>query len=132
VDAAIAGCLVQATVQQEMTNHAGTVTFLYWDAASGRTHELNSWGTIVPGLAPFRPIPLEKSVFSSSAPFALIPGFMPGLKAMYERFGSRPWSGLCEPAIRWAEEGHEVNSFEHRVMAGHVDLILHTESGRAH
>src|SRR2546423_11356394 len=57
VDAAIAGCLVQATVQQEMTNHTGTVTFLYYEAASGKTYQLNSMGTIVPDLAPFRPIP---------------------------------------------------------------------------
>ncbi|MBE2266595.1 MAG: gamma-glutamyltransferase, partial [Anaerolinea sp.] len=37
VDAAIAGCLVQATVQQDMTNHTGTVTFLYYEAKSGKT-----------------------------------------------------------------------------------------------
>src|SRR5438093_5236261 len=57
VDAAIAGCLVQATVQQEMTNHTGTVTFLMWEASSGRIHELNSMGTIVPDMKPFRRSP---------------------------------------------------------------------------
>ena len=29
-DAGVAGCLVQATVQQEMTNHTGTVDFIFW------------------------------------------------------------------------------------------------------
>src|SRR5262249_15013074 len=107
VDAAIAGCLLHATVQQEMTNHAGTVAFLYWEESTGRTYDLNSWGTIVPGRKPFRPIPEGKGAYATAgnAPFALIPGFMPGMKALHKRFASRPWAELCEPAIRWAEEG---------------------------
>src|SRR5262249_33781338 len=64
-------------------------------------------------------------------PFAVIPGFMPAMKQMYERFATRPWAELCEPAIRWAEEGHEVESFEHLVIAQTVDIFLYTESGRA-
>ena len=135
IDAAIAGCLVQATVQQDMTDHAGTISLLYWDSASGRMHELNGWGTIVPGVAPFRPIPAEKvhsGSFGPGAPFALIPGFMPALEAMHERFGSRPWSELCEPAIGWAEEGHEVNSFEHQALVENAPRLLYSESGRTH
>ena len=134
VDAAIAGCLVQAVVQQDMTNHTGTITFLFWEASSGRTYELNSPGTIVPGLKPFRPVPEGKGMYTTSyePPFAVIPGFMPGMRAMYERFATKPWAELCEPAIRWAEEGHEVESFEHLVIAQTVELFLYTASGRAH
>lgn len=134
VDAAIAACLVQAVVQQEMTNHTGTVTFLFWEAASGCVHELNSPGTIVPGLAPFRRVPKGKGMYTTDyePPFAVIPGFMPAMKQLYGRFATRPWPELCEPAIRWAEEGHEVGSFEHLVIAQTVDLFLHTPSGRAH
>jgi gamma-glutamyltranspeptidase/glutathione hydrolase len=133
-DAAVAGCLVQATVQQEMSNHAGSVTCLYWDASAGRVHDLNSRGTIVPGLAPFRRVPSGKGYYASlgEPPLAVIPGFMPGLKALYERFGTRPWSALCEPAIRVAEEGYEVGSFEQLVLGQTVDFFLYTASGRAH
>lgn len=53
VDAGIAGSLVQATVEPHMTNHAGTVTFLYWEAKTGKAHQLNSQGTLVPGLPPY-------------------------------------------------------------------------------
>jgi gamma-glutamyltranspeptidase / glutathione hydrolase len=132
VDAAIAGCLVQAVVQQEMTNHTGTVTFLFWEASTRKIHELNSPGTIVPGLAPFRRVPKGKGLYTSSyePPFAVIPGFMPAMKTMYERFATRPWAELCEPAIRWAEDGHTVDSFEHLVTAQTVELWLHTASGR--
>lgn len=133
VDAAIAGCIVQATVQQDMTNHTGTVTFLLWEAGSGKIHELNSMGTIVPDLAPFTRVPEGKGLYATGlSPYAVIPGFMPGLKALYERFATKPWVELCEPAIRWAESGHEVGSFEHLVMAQTVDFFLHTPSGRAH
>jgi gamma-glutamyltranspeptidase/glutathione hydrolase len=134
VDAAIAGCLVQATVQQDMTNHTGTVTFLFWEAESGRIHELNSMGTIVPGLAPFTRVPEGKGGLytSGTSPYAVIPGFMPAMKALHERFATRRWDELCEPAIRWAEEGHEVDSFEHLVMAQTVDFFLYTPSGREH
>jgi gamma-glutamyltranspeptidase/glutathione hydrolase len=133
VDAAIAGCLVQATVQQDMTNHTGTVSFLYWDEATARTYELNSAGTVVPDMAPIRPVPPGFGLYAQGGgPFAVIPGFMPGLKAMHERFGSKPWASLCEPAIHWAEVGHEVNSFEHLVMAQTVDFFLYSPSGREH
>src|SRR5262245_6182194 len=134
VDAAIAGSLVQAVVQQEMTNHAGTVTALVYDAASGQVHELNSLGTIVPGLPRFAPVPMGKGLFSAppAQPIAVTPGFMPGLKALFERFGTLPWARLCEPAVHWAEEGHTVTSFEHLVLAQTVDFFLYTASGRAH
>ena len=108
--AGIAGCLVQATVQQDMTNHTGTVTFLYYEAKTGKTYQLNSMGTIVPGLPPLRPIPPGTGMYAAGplSPFAVIPGFMPGMKALHERFGTKPWSTLCQPAIHWAEEGEVV------------------------
>lgn len=134
VDAAIAGNLVQAVVQQDMTNHAGTVTALVYDAKTGEVAELNSSGTIVPGLAPFAPIPMGKGLYAAApgTPRAVAPGFMPGMKALYERFATLPWARLCESAVHWAEEGHEVTSFEHLVLAQTVDFFLYTGSGRRH
>ncbi|KAB2807818.1 hypothetical protein F9L07_24325 [Pimelobacter simplex] len=132
VDAAIAGCLVQGVVQQDMTNHAGTVTALVYEARTGQVHELNSGGTIVPGLAPFAPVPQGKGLFSALPPRAVIPGFMPGLKALHERFATAEWSRLCEPAVHWAEEGHVVSSLEHALLSETVAFYLYTPSGRAH
>jgi len=134
VDASITGCLVQATVQQEMTNHTGTVTFLYYEAATGKTYQLDAGGLLVSDLAPFRPIPPGTGVYASGvgAPCACIPGFMPGLKAMHERFGTKPWAELCQPAIHWATKGHEVNSFELMVLAQSYEFFLYSESGRKH
>lgn len=134
VDAAIAGNLVQAVVQPDMTNHTGTVTALVYDAKSGEVAELNSMGTIVPGLPPFAPIPTGNGLYAMvpGTPRAVVPGFIPGMKALYERFATLPWARLCESAVHWAEEGHEVTSFEHLVLAQTVDFFLYTESGRRH
>src|SRR5215468_4893759 len=57
VDAAMAGAITQATVQLDMTNHTGTVSFLYWEAKTGKTYQLNSMGTLPAQLPPFRTYP---------------------------------------------------------------------------
>ncbi|MFH8558378.1 gamma-glutamyltransferase [Streptomyces celluloflavus] len=134
IDAAIAGSLVQAVVQQDMTNHAGTVSALVYEAATGQVHELNSIGTIVPGLPRFAPVPAGKGLFASfpGGPIAVTPGFMPGLKALHDRFATRSWAQACEAAVHWAEQGHPVTSFEHLVRAQTVDFFLYTPSGRRH
>jgi gamma-glutamyltranspeptidase / glutathione hydrolase len=88
VDAAIAGCITQATVAPHMTNHTGSVMFLYWEAKTGKSYSLDSSGTLVPGLPPFRPVPPGLGVLNPGpvAPMACIPGFMPGLSAPFHKY----------------------------------------------
>lgn len=116
MDAVVAGAITQATVQIDMTNHTGTVSCLYWDAKTGTIHHLNSMGTLHPSLPPMRTYPLGVGGVAAGAPMACIPGFMPGMAAMHERFGSRPWASLVEPAIPWAEDGFPVDEFTRAVM----------------
>ncbi len=131
VDAGIAGCLVQAVVQPEMTNHTGTVTFLYWEAKSGKAYQLESSGTLIPGLAPFRPLPAVGGLAAGpTPPCACVPGFMPGMKALHERFGTRKWSELCEPAVRWATEGAPVHTFQYGVLVEELPSNTYFPSGR--
>jgi gamma-glutamyltranspeptidase/glutathione hydrolase len=133
VDAAVAGCLIQAVVEPHMTNHAGSIQFLYWEAASGRAYQLNGTGTLVPDMAPFRPIPPIGIRFASDghAPCACIPGFMPALGEMHRRFGSRSWFDLCQPAVEQAERGHLVSSFEYGVLQEELRFLTYFPSGRA-
>jgi len=123
-DAAIAGCMVQAAIQPFMTNHTGTVSFLFYEAKTGRVHQLHSAGTFPPHLRPFKPIPKMGSGFGRLPPSACIPGFMPGMKAIHQRFGTKPWAELCADAIYWAEEGHPVSSFEYGVNLAEQDFHL--------
>jgi gamma-glutamyltranspeptidase/glutathione hydrolase len=111
-DAAVAGCLVQAAVEPFVTNHAGQVTCLYYEARTGQIHQLDSLGGFPSGLPPFKPVPAT-AVSSVVLPSAIIPGFMPGMREIHRRFGSRPWKELCAPGVEWAERGHPVSSFEY-------------------
>jgi gamma-glutamyltranspeptidase/glutathione hydrolase len=113
-----------------MTNHTGTVTLLYWEAATKTLHQLDSVGTMPADLPPCRPIPPFGQSYGAFPPTACIPGFMPGMKAMFERFASKPWSELCADAVRWAESGHEVSSFEYSVNLWGLDFTTYTPSGR--
>ena len=131
VDAAIAGCITQATVQPEMTNHAGTVSALVYEAKSGRVHYLNSTGTIHPGLPPLRPFPPGVGGLAAGSPMACLPGFMPGMKALYERFGSRPWRSLVEPAIPWAEEGFPIDEFQRSLLDHFIEANTYFPDMRA-
>ena len=129
-DAAIAGCMVQAAIQPFMTNHTGTVSFLFYEAKTGRVHQLHSAGTFPPHLRPFKPIPKMGSGFGRLPPSACIPGFMPGMKAIHQRFGTKPWAELCADAIYWAEEGHPVSSFEYGVNLAEQDFCTYFPEGR--
>ncbi|WP_223881292.1 gamma-glutamyltransferase [Nesterenkonia ebinurensis] len=134
-DAVVAGSIIQAVIQQDMTNHTGTVTGLFYSSQTGEITELNSMGRIVPGLPAHRPVPGGKGLYSpvgSSGPMSVLPGFIPGMKAIHEKFGTKNWSDLVAPAVKAASEGHFVTSFEHLVMAQTVDFFLYTDSGRKH
>ena len=134
VDATIAGSIIQAVVEPHMTNHTGSVAFLYWEADSGHTFQLNGSGTLVPGLPPFRPVPgLSGSHLSGPGhnPCACIPGFMPSMAALHERFGSQPWDYLCQPAIDAARDGHIMSSFEYAALKSDLRLYTYFPSGRA-
>ena len=129
-DAAIAGAMVQAAVEPFMTNHTGTVSMLYREAATGRYHQLHSAGTFPPHLPPFRPTPKTDGGLGRMPPSACIPGFMPGLAAIHQRFGTLPWADLCQDAIRWAETGHPVSSFEYGALLGELDFTTYFPEGR--
>jgi gamma-glutamyltranspeptidase/glutathione hydrolase len=131
-DAAIAGAMAQAAVEPFMTNHAGLVTFLYFEAKTGRLHQLDSLGAHPSGLAPFRPIPPGTGAYASAlSPSAIIPGFMPGLKEIHKRFGTLAWSDLCADAVTFAESGHVVSTFEYGVNIFGEKFVTYFPEGRA-
>jgi gamma-glutamyltranspeptidase / glutathione hydrolase len=129
-DAGIAGALVQAAVEPFMTNHAGLITFLYYEAKTGQIHQLDSLGGFPSGLSPFRPVPPGAGPYAAFPPAAIIPGFMPGLKEIHRRFGTREWADLCADAIEWAERGHPVSTFEYGVNVFAEKFITYFPEGR--
>lgn len=129
-DAGIAGAMVQAAVEPFMTNHAGLVSFLYYEAKTGQIHQLDSLGSHPSGLPPFRPVPPSLGSYSTFLPSGIIPGFMPGLKEIHRKFGTRDWSELCADAVEWAESGHAVSTFEYQLNIFGEKFITYFPEGR--
>jgi gamma-glutamyltranspeptidase/glutathione hydrolase len=124
VDAAIAGSLVQPVYEPHMTNHAGTVTFLYWNAEIECAYFMDAAAELPKGLELFCP--------NSYAPTnaACIPGFIPGLAAMAEQFGTKPWSYYVQPAIEAAENGSVMKSLEYGYLHRNIRSCTCFPSGR--
>jgi len=131
-DAAVAACLVQSIVDQHMTNHTGLITCLYWDAATRKAYQLESVGYLPGRLPVFRPVPPVGGLAppGMTPPAACIPGQIPGLAALNERFGSKPWSELCEDAVYWAENGHLVTDVEAALLVFSQPFINFFPEGR--
>ena len=130
VDAGIAGCMVQAALEPFMTNYTGTITFLFYHAKENKFYQLDSTGTFPADLPPHMPVPQGMGGYAAIAPRSVIPGFMPGIKALYERFGTLPWESLCREAIWWAENGHHVSAFEYHVNHFAEDFVTFFPEGR--
>lgn len=129
-DAAIAGCLLQGTIEPFMTNHAGAITFLCYDAKTNEYHQLDSTGTYPEHLPLHRPIPAQRAGYAAGAVHSCIPGFMKGIKAIHDKFGSWPWDKLCEEAIYWAEQGNHVSQFELEATIAGGDILTYFPEGR--
>ncbi|MBN2336354.1 gamma-glutamyltransferase, partial [Candidatus Bathyarchaeota archaeon] len=82
VDAAVAASLAGPVYEPHMTTHSGTVSFLYWDAETGKPYFMDASPTLPEGLAPFCPHPFAPEMA------AAVPGSPAGLAAMLERFSS--------------------------------------------
>jgi gamma-glutamyltranspeptidase / glutathione hydrolase len=129
-DAVVAGSITQAVVQLDHTNHTGSVSFLYWDAKTAKTYYLNSQGVLVADLPPFHTY-FRSTPTGRRPPIACIPGFMPGMAAIHERFGSKPWKSLVEPAIPWAQDGFPVDEFQRATFEWALDDITYFPAMRA-
>ncbi len=126
VDAAIAGSLAGPVYEPHMTTISGTVSFLYWDAESGRSYFMDASPILPERLSPFCPHPY------ASATAAAVPGSSAGLKAMLTRFGTKRWSELVEPAAKAAREGHTVTSWEYALLYGGAGGKSNTLEGRTY
>ncbi|TML27479.1 MAG: gamma-glutamyltranspeptidase [Actinobacteria bacterium] len=115
-DAAVAAALASCVAETVMTGLLGGGHGLYFDAASGRTCNLDCF-VAVPGLDAE---PREAELVQLEVPFGAelvhyaigpascgVPGLPAGLVALWEAHGRLPWPRLVEPALRLAESGVE-------------------------
>lgn len=106
-DAVVAAALTEAVVIPPMCGLGGDAFALFYHASSGRCYALMGSGR---SPASLRREDLARQGFGSAPPSegplaATVPGFLHACATLLERFGTRPFSLLVEPAIGYAEEG---------------------------
>jgi gamma-glutamyltranspeptidase/glutathione hydrolase len=113
-DAVVAACLASCVAETVMTGLLGGGHAIVFEAASGRTRNLDCF-VAVPGLAAER---REVELLELDVPFGAelvhyavgiascgVPGVPAGLEALHREHGRLPWPRLVEPAMRLAREG---------------------------
>jgi gamma-glutamyltranspeptidase / glutathione hydrolase len=101
VDAAITALFHQEVADYHMVFLFGSMSALYHDAKTGKTHALVAIGA--------HPDPDRNG--GKGTEQVVIGGTVRGAAALAKRFGSKPWASLVEPAIREAEQGPLVTSY---------------------
>jgi len=120
IDAAVAGAAVLAVALPYACGLGGDLYLLYFDAAAGRLHGLNSTGAAPAAADPAR--------FADGLPQAgplsiTVPGMVAGWAEAARRFGTRPLADLLAPAIAAAEDGIPVHRAQHRNTRDRAALL---------
>lgn len=105
VDAAVA-MAIALTVVEPTSNGIGSDAFaLVWD---GQLHGLNASGRSPELLNVEALAGLERMPYYGW-PSVTVPGAVSAWQSLWKRWGSLPFERLCEPAIRYAEQGYAVS-----------------------
>jgi gamma-glutamyltranspeptidase/glutathione hydrolase len=135
VDAAASAALVAGVVMPEMCGLGGDLFAIV--SAPGRPDPVAVLGS---GIAP-RGASIEVMLRHGDAdgrkmpyqgPLApSVPGFVDALFTLLDRWGSRPFAELAEPAIEYADAGFPLMSKEADIIAGEADLLRRFPSSAA-
>ncbi len=105
IDAALAAAIALTVVEPTNNGLGGDLFAQVWDG--GALHGLNASGWSPRSWTPER-FAGHARMPSEGWDSATIPGQVDGWRQLHERFGSRPWASLFEPAIGWARHGFVV------------------------
>lgn len=111
VDAALAMAGVLAVVRPHMNGVGGDAFVLVYEAETGRIHALNGSGRAGALATPsfFRDRGLD--AVPETGPMSVsVPGAVAAWVDVHQRFGTRPFERLLEPAIRYARDGFPVST----------------------
>ncbi len=128
VDAMLTAMPLQAVIEPQMTTLAGAMVMLHYDAGSRAFSYLNAGIDHPRGSK----LPEAGKVEETSGRRIGVPGFVAGMRAAAERFGSRPWASYFAPAIEVAENGFAMYSFLYGEMASAYNRLVYHPSGREH
>ncbi|MCH7507702.1 MAG: gamma-glutamyltransferase [Proteobacteria bacterium] len=122
VDAAIATAFAAAVAHPFSSGLGGGLFALVHDARDGKTRSLDARET-APASATAEFYAKNPQSIREGARSVGVPGFVQGVYALHQKYGSGSWKDLIEPAIKLAEQGVEV-SIWHRSMVSHAVVRL--------
>jgi gamma-glutamyltranspeptidase/glutathione hydrolase len=112
-DAAVAVQTMLGLVEPQSSGIGGGAFLLYYDAATRKVTAFDGREMAPKAAQPTmfldaggKPLSFPEAVTSGRS--TGVPGVMPMLGALHERYGKRGWGTLFEPAIRTAEQGFTV------------------------
>lgn len=129
VDAALTVALAQvARAAGAWVSYAGILGAVVYEAKSGEVFALDA------GFDRPRAEPDPATIPSAPTPSgrtALVPGFMAGVEALHQRFGSRPFAQLFQPAIEVAERGLVVDTVLGYCFGARREVLARLDATRA-
>ncbi len=111
VDAAVAMAAVLAVVRPHMNGVGGDAFVLVYEAATGEVHALNGSGRAGALATPAFFTDQGLTEIPSAGPLSVsVPGAVAAWVDVHERFGTKPFVYLLQPAIGYAREGFPVST----------------------
>lgn len=140
-DAAAAACFATSVGEPTLTSLAGGGMMIYRDAATGEVTICDCFSD-APLLKPdevegldFYPKDLDfgptTQRFMIGAGSAAVPGVIPGLCSVVERWGTMDLADVVAPACRALREGVVLGAYQGRAAKLLEPILTHTESGRS-
>lgn len=129
-DAVAAAAMAQVVLAAGSYVSFGGIFFMvYFDASTGEVSALNAGYDIPAAEDDPATIPSCDSGVPSGRT-ALVPGFLAGIEAAHERFGTLPFESLFDPAIYFAEVGFELIPMIGWSIAERADVLTRLEPTR--
>jgi len=114
-DAAVATAFAAAVAHPFSSGLGGGLLAVIHDAKTGQSFTLDARET-APASASAEFYLKNPDAIRSGRYSVAVPGFVQGVWALHERFGSMPWADLIEPAIALAENGVPVSVWHHNMV----------------
>jgi len=115
VDAIVASAFAAAVAHPFSSGLGGGLFAVVHDAASGETVTLDA-REAAPASATAEFYRENPDTIRMGKHSVAVPGFVQGLWALHQRFGSLPWAELIEPAIALAENGVPVSIWHRNIV----------------
>lgn len=107
IDAAVATSLALGVAEPYASGLGGKLMLIYRDAVSGKTYAVDAMdaaGSV--DVAAFVRRPAEERSYGYGA--VCVPGLGAGLWAAHQRWGTKPWAEVVQPAITLARSGFRI------------------------